>query len=174
MTDPQKGKSLKEVVDLINSNNPQYEICESFFDKNIDLDNDQNMMNLLLQIQAISKNAFIICPSAERCIFFIKKLHKILPEFKVAKLFSRHLKIEDQIKFIKRFKPKIFVGTPNRILKLKKSKNLNEMNYILMDSKPNVKNRNLLEITEIYNDVLTLLGSLHENLVNQSTKLIWL
>lgn len=58
----------------------------------------------------------IVCASANRAVDIIKSVSKGL-KCKVAKLFSRHVKIQEQIDILKKHHP-IAVGTPNRLHKL--------------------------------------------------------
>lgn len=58
-----------------------------------------------------------LASSAIRAIQVIK-LFKPLGSFKIAKLFAKHIKMQDQIAFLKNQKSAVAVGTPNRVLKL--------------------------------------------------------
>ncbi|KAJ2899610.1 hypothetical protein IWW38_000912 [Coemansia aciculifera] len=60
----------------------------------------------------------VICSSALRVIELVKRLRPVSQKRGVMKLFSRHLKIEEQQKALGSAAVDVAVGTPNRILKL--------------------------------------------------------
>ena len=58
----------------------------------------------------------IVCSGARRAVQVIKSLSQTL-KYRVAKLFAKHLKVEDQVEDLKKKFP-IAVGTPSRLMKL--------------------------------------------------------
>jgi hypothetical protein len=59
----------------------------------------------------------IVCSSALRCLEIIREL-KNMPKLKIAKLFSKHMKINEQIEMLKTASYLVGVGTPNRLVKI--------------------------------------------------------
>jgi hypothetical protein len=81
----------------------------------------------------------IVCSAARRAVEIIKPISLDL-KYKVAKLFSKHMKVEDQVEMLKSKFP-IAVGTPNRLMKLHQ---LGALQYtgcrlLLVDGKKNSK-----------------------------------
>jgi hypothetical protein len=59
----------------------------------------------------------IVCSSALRCIEVMREL-KAIPNLRIAKLFSKHMKINEQIDSLKSIPFLVGVGTPNRLVKI--------------------------------------------------------
>jgi len=88
----------------------------------------------------------VICSSALRCLDVIRALREVSPEAKVAKLFAKHLKLEEQEKWLRRI-VKIGVGTPRRVSDLinKGALSLESCEHLILDaSHKDVKNYTLL------------------------------
>ncbi|CCM02887.1 uncharacterized protein FIBRA_05001 [Fibroporia radiculosa] len=82
----------------------------------------------------------------------------------VAKLFARHIKLEEHVTYLKRTKIAAAVGTPGRLGKLlcdTDALSTSALTHVLLDvSYRDAKNRNLLEIPETRDEVFkTVLGA---------------
>ena len=67
-----------------------------------------------------SPMVIIICASARRAVSILKEISSL--NVRAAKLFSKHMNIDDQIAMLESNKYSISVGTPNRLLKLSEKK----------------------------------------------------
>ncbi|XP_066542116.1 protein CMSS1 [Hoplias malabaricus] len=104
----------------------------------------------------------ILCSSALRTIELIKQLTTFKGEAKVVKLFAKHIKIEDQIKLLKKGAIHIGVGTPGRVAALidKEGMNLQALQYLVLDwNYRDQKHRRMVDILEVKRDFLKLLES---------------
>nr|CCA17667.1 ubiquitinspecific protease putative [Albugo laibachii Nc14] len=99
----------------------------------------------------------IMCSSAERVI----RVTKSLASFKcrIAKLFSRHTKIEQQEWQLKKFYSPIAIGTPARVKKLLESGALSLQNtaFVVIDMHLNQKICSILDVKETSLDLMELL-----------------
>lgn len=126
----------------------------------------------LLKICDHNISTIIICSSAERCLKIISKLKELGCKCKIGKLFSRHMKVAQQIEFLKTTRPHISVGTPNRIYKLLQSSAFKNVDIIAFDSAADIKCRNILQIHDTRIDVINLLENLKTKLQDNKTKII--
>ncbi|XP_040912562.1 protein CMSS1 isoform X1 [Toxotes jaculatrix] len=104
----------------------------------------------------------IICSSALRTIELIKQLTTFKGEAKIAKLFAKHIKIEEQVKLLQKGVTHIGVGTPGRISALieKEGLNLQALRYLVLDwNWRDQKLRRMVDIPEIKLDFIKLLES---------------
>ncbi|XP_062511183.1 protein CMSS1-like [Corticium candelabrum] len=102
---------------------------------------------------------FIVTASAVRSVELIKSLSKVKGKMRVAKLFARHFKVEEQGMFLKSHVCDIGVGTPNRIQKLveRGSLQLDQLQYFIIDwTWQDVKQRTIRCIPEVWTDVCQL------------------
>ncbi|KAG5457730.1 MAG: U3-containing 90S pre-ribosomal complex subunit-domain containing protein [Olpidium bornovanus] len=60
----------------------------------------------------------VVCTSAIRAANLVKALDDFRKNCTVAKLFAKHMKIDDQVNFLKSSPVNIAVGNPNRLIKL--------------------------------------------------------
>ncbi|KAI0237083.1 Protein cms1, partial [Massospora cicadina] len=60
----------------------------------------------------------VITPSAIRAVSVARGAKEACMNLKVAKLFAKHLKVDEQIDFLNKSDVSLGVGTPNRIIKL--------------------------------------------------------
>ncbi|XP_072252783.1 protein CMSS1 isoform X2 [Leuresthes tenuis] len=102
----------------------------------------------------------IVCSSALRTIELIKQLTSFKGEAKAAKLFAKHIKIEEQAKLLQKGVTHIGVGTPGRISALieKEALNLQALRYLVLDwNWRDQKLRRMVDIPEIKLDFMKLL-----------------
>ncbi|KAL7881451.1 hypothetical protein AOLI_G00082990 [Acnodon oligacanthus] len=112
--------------------------------------------------QTCSVVLLIICSSALRTIDLIKQLTTFKGDAKVAKLFAKHIKIEDQIKLLSKGVVHIGVGTPGRVAALieKEGMNLQSLHYLVLDwNYRDQKQRRMIDIPEVKKDFLKLMES---------------
>ena len=87
------------------------------------------------------------------------------------KLFSKHMKPKDQFRVLNRVHPKkgsskllnMFIGTPNRILKLLEMDGINlthQLKYVVLHSKRNKKNFTIFDIKDTRKDLVSLMKRL--------------
>eukprot|EP01041_Mallomonas_annulata_P011043 gene11043-23083_t len=100
----------------------------------------------------------IVCAGASRAVDVIKSVSGTL-KCKVAKLFAKHLKIQDQVEALKKHHP-IVVGTPNRLHRLIElgALSFSQTKIILIDMENDVKNLNIFTMNDVKNDFFELLN----------------
>ncbi|XP_073701168.1 protein CMSS1 [Garra rufa] len=94
----------------------------------------------------------IVCGSALRAIDLIKQLTAFKGDAKVMKLFGKHMKLEDQIKFLSKGVIHIAVGTPGRISALLEKEGLTTqgLQYLVLDwNYRDQKQRKMVDMTEV-------------------------
>lgn len=99
----------------------------------------------------------IVCSAALRCLELIKEL-KSVPNLKVAKLFAKHMKIQDQIRALKKSPFLLAVGTPARILKILEQDEdaipLKKLEYLIIDG--SFKNKKEMTIYDLLDTQMDL------------------
>ena len=105
-------------------------------------------------------HSIIISSSALKCTRILKNLKDLGK--KIGKLFSKHLKIKDQFIFLKKVKPSIIVGTPNRLLKLYESLYMEKLEFIFLDLGLDLKQLSILDIKDTRNDLIKFLDKCQE------------
>ncbi|KAI3658952.1 hypothetical protein MP638_006328 [Amoeboaphelidium occidentale] len=117
-------------------------------------------------IQEIKEfDVLVISLNALRCIDLINKAKEVTQkgDLKAAKLFSRHMKIEEQKKLLGSMassgKRGIAMGTPNRILKLfqESSEYFQSVKLIVIDGYVDDKNRSVIDLEDCRKDLYTLI-----------------
>ena len=80
---------------------------------------------------------------------------------KIAKLFAKHFKIEEQIDFLGREAIHIGVGTPNRLLALVEQGHLklDNLELVVIDTERNPKRFNIFDLQEVRTDLFSFLGT---------------
>ncbi|RVE58274.1 hypothetical protein OJAV_G00207640 [Oryzias javanicus] len=104
----------------------------------------------------------MVCSSALRAIELIKQVTAFKGEAKAVKLFAKHIKMEEQVKLLRKGVAHIGVGTPGRIAALieKEGLNLRALRYVVMDwNWRDQKLRRMVDIPEIKLDLMKLLDS---------------
>ncbi|KAG8996628.1 hypothetical protein FRB94_008160 [Tulasnella sp. JGI-2019a] len=102
--------------------------------------------------------AIFLAGAALRVIDVVKKCRKLPGEKggEVAKLFAKHIKVQEQIDYLHTTKVSIAIGTPDRIGKLLASKALQTtaLTHIVIDATHrDSKNRSILDIPEVSKEV---------------------
>ena len=99
----------------------------------------------------------IVCSAALRCLEIIKEL-KSVPKLKIAKLFAKHMKVEEQIRALKKSPFLLAVGTPARILKILEEDDqcipLDKLEYLIIDG--NFKNKKSMTIYDLLDTQMDL------------------
>lgn len=77
---------------------------------------------------------------------------------KVAKLFAKHLKVPEQVQYLKQNTVDLAVGTPNRLYKLQEECDLfGECELVVLDGYRDAKQRTLLTMPECKQDFFRLI-----------------
>jgi protein CMS1 len=78
---------------------------------------------------------------------------------KIAKLFARHIKTDEQLQLLRSSEVRIAVGTPNRLLRLLEQNGLDltDCRLIVIDSIRNVKKKTIFTERESREDLFLLL-----------------
>lgn len=98
-------------------------------------------------------NVVILTASAIRATEIINSLSQNL-HCKIAKLFAKHFKLQDQMETLSKQHFPIVVGTPNRICKLCEmgALKLNECHLVLIDVTKDIKQLNILSMADVKDD----------------------
>jgi uncharacterized membrane protein YgcG len=113
----------------------------------------------------------VVCQSADRALEVIKPLREF--KCRIAKLFSKHMKIEEQRDQLAKEVMPIAVGTPNRLQKLVETGGLNleDTAMILIDMEKNVKKFCILESKDTAVDLVALYyGNVLQERLEQGAK----
>jgi len=95
-------------------------------------------------------SVLVVTQSAIRAVEVIRSLNEFSKYCKVGKLFSKHMKVKEQVEYLSKSVVKIAVGTPNRLIKLAENESLdmNKLDLLVIDyTFKDSKNRNIFEIT---------------------------
>jgi len=120
-------------------------------------------------------SVLVVTQSAIRAVDIIRALNEFSKYCKVGKLFSKHMKVKDQVEYLKKSVVKIAVGTPNRLIKLAENESLdmNKLDLLVIDyTFKDSKNRNIFEIPEIRKDLLTFVKQHCINRIKDKTQKI--
>ena len=100
-----------------------------------------------------------MCASALRCTEIVKSVSGKIPNCKIAKLFAKHIKTEEQMDLLSKAYYPIAIGTPNRVNKLIEmgALSLRKTKIFLADVTPDVKNATLLTSKDVKEDFFKLL-----------------
>ncbi|KAI4370414.1 hypothetical protein MLD38_018768 [Melastoma candidum] len=92
----------------------------------------------------------VISASAIRVLELLSGLKPFTKDCRLAKLFSRHIKIEEQVTLLKN-RVNIAGGTPSRIKKLidMEALGLSRLSLLLLDIRPDVKSYSLLSLPQV-------------------------
>ncbi|KAJ9071071.1 Protein cms1 [Entomophthora muscae] len=96
----------------------------------------------------------VITPSAIRAASVARAIKDACGELKVAKLFAKHLKVEEQTTFLKSSDITLGAGSPNRITKLVElgSLKLDRLQVVVIDLFKDPKHRTLFDVPECSKD----------------------
>eukprot|EP00002_Diphylleia_rotans_P039885 TRINITY_DN9368_c0_g1_i1.p1 TRINITY_DN9368_c0_g1~~TRINITY_DN9368_c0_g1_i1.p1 ORF type:complete len:375 (-),score=108.36 TRINITY_DN9368_c0_g1_i1:69-1193(-) len=112
----------------------------------------------------------IITHSAIRAVDIYKSLGEFTTIGQVAKLFAKHIKLQEHVEMLQNKIIKIAVGTPNRILKLAEMGELRFTcaQYVILDGHLDAKSFSVFDIADTKKDLLTLLQQFVIPMVLQS------
>uniref|UniRef100_UPI00398F5A12 protein CMSS1 isoform X2 n=1 Tax=Pristiophorus japonicus TaxID=55135 RepID=UPI00398F5A12 len=102
----------------------------------------------------------IICSSALRALEMIRLITAFKGDCKTLKLFAKHIKVEEQIKWLAKGVIHLGVGTPGRIRNLieRDGLSLQSLKYVILDwNWRDQKFRRLMDIPEVKQETLKLL-----------------
>jgi hypothetical protein len=101
----------------------------------------------------------VLCSSAIRATQIIKSMCAKLIKCKIAKLFAKHFKVEEQMEMLSKEYSPIALGTPNRVAKLIElgALSLRRTVLVLVDVTPDSKQFNILTLNEVKHDFYRLL-----------------
>jgi protein CMS1 len=100
----------------------------------------------------------VICSGARRAANVINAMSKEL-KCKIAKLFAKHFKVEEQVSFLGEHFCHVAVGTPNRLSKLIElgALSLSKTRVLLIDMATDEKNFNILTMPIVKDDFFTFM-----------------
>jgi hypothetical protein len=106
----------------------------------------------------------VICAGAKRAADVINSISKDM-KVKVAKLFAKHFKVQEQMDLLSRNHFPIAVGTPNRINKLIElgALKLSKLQLVLIDIAQDSKSFTTLSLTDTRNDLYNMMQLYIEN-----------
>jgi protein CMS1 len=117
---------------------------------------------LTKKLQTGTPRLIYLCSSAIRCVDVIRTMRSLGPKVKIGKLFAKHLKLQDQLDFLKKNKISAAVGTPNRVLKLiqEGALNLDGLDFVLLDtSHKDKKEMHIFDLPEVAQEIKALFES---------------
>jgi len=96
----------------------------------------------------------LVSPAATSCLSMIRECPRFRKACPIAKLFAKHMKIEDQITLLNGNRVVLAAGTPNRLCKLLEegALKLNNLRWIVLDVRLDVKQRTLLDMGDVSKD----------------------
>ncbi|GMN59657.1 hypothetical protein TIFTF001_028751 [Ficus carica] len=115
----------------------------------------------------------VISSSAMRSIELLRGLQSLTKECPAVKLFSKHMKVEDQVSLLKN-RVNIASGTPSRIKKLIdiEALGLSRLAVILLDVRPDVKGYSLFTLPQVRDEFWELYKNyFHQRLAEGSLRL---
>ncbi|XP_075710553.1 protein CMSS1 isoform X2 [Rhinoderma darwinii] len=104
----------------------------------------------------------VVCSSAHRTLELIKLVNAFRGDTKIMKLFAKHIKITDQIKWLENNVVHLGVGTPGRIKALieQDGLSLQSLKYLILDwNWRDQKLRRMVDIPEVKKEMVELLDS---------------
>ena len=124
-----------------------------------------------------SAQVVVLCSAAMRCVELINVLKnndKMKPVF-ISKMFSTHMKVEEQAKILKKETIHLCVGTPVRLSKLLDEGHLemDKCGYVIIDFNwRNSKYKRIVDIPETISELVTFLVSIYKFIHSHVTKLV--
>ncbi|RAL48354.1 unnamed protein product [Cuscuta campestris] len=115
----------------------------------------------------------VISSSALRSLELLRELRLFTKECPPAKLFSKHMKIDEQVSFLKN-RVNIASGTPSRIKKLidMEALGLSRLTVVVLDMQMDVKGYSLLTLPQVREEVWDLYKSyFHERMVEGTLRM---
>ncbi|CAA0818648.1 Unknown protein [Striga hermonthica] len=126
------------------------------------------------KIQPGSPAVLVISSSALRSLELLRELRSLTKECHAAKLFSKHMKIEEQVVSILKNRVNIASGTPSRIKKLinMEALGMSRLALIVLDMYTDVKGYSLFTLPQIRDEFWDLYKSyLHKKLLEGDLRL---
>ncbi|CAN0858106.1 Uncharacterized protein C3orf26 homolog [Linum grandiflorum] len=120
-----------------------------------------------------SPAVLFISTSALRAIELLRGVRSLTKECHAAKLFSKHMKVEEQVTFLKN-RVNIASGTPSRLKKLIdiKAMGLSRLKVIVLDIHHDVKGYSLLTLPQVRDEFWDLyMTHIHQRLLQSETRL---
>ena len=105
-----------------------------------------------------SPAVLVVSSSGARSVDVIRALPEVGKLSKVAKLFAKHFKVEEQQQFLRNNASRCAVGTPNRLIRLAElgSLDFGKLRLVLIDGYKDAKQRTIFENAEVRGDLATL------------------
>ncbi|KAI7868292.1 U3-containing 90S pre-ribosomal complex subunit-domain containing protein [Spinellus fusiger] len=102
----------------------------------------------------------VLTHSAVRAVDLVRSLKEFNETAKIAKLFAKHLKVEEQVTFLKTHPIHIGVGTPNRLNTLLEQGHLklDRLELVAVDTERNAKRFNVFDNDAVREDIFSFLG----------------
>ncbi|KAG7570273.1 Protein Cms1 [Arabidopsis thaliana x Arabidopsis arenosa] len=102
------------------------------------------------KVEPGNPSVLVISSSALRSLELLRGLHSLTKHCPAVKLFSKHLKVEEQVSLLKK-RVNIGSGTPNRIKKLIdiEALGLSRLDMIVVDMHPDVKGFSLFTLPQV-------------------------
>lgn len=96
----------------------------------------------------------LVSPAATSCLSMIRECPQFRKACPIAKLFAKHMKIEDQIVLLNGNRVVLAAGTPNRLCKLLEegALKLDNLRWVVLDVRLDVKQRTLLDMGDVSKD----------------------
>ncbi|KAK9894182.1 hypothetical protein P389DRAFT_104275 [Cystobasidium minutum MCA 4210] len=112
-----------------------------------------------------SPRLIMVSGAALRVADVVRDLRSLASNGEVAKLFAKHFKLAEHCTYCEKTKFSMGAGTPDRIQKLIEADalHLDNLSYLVIDLKKDVKKRNLLDIPESRIALFKLLASPNVN-----------
>ncbi len=95
-----------------------------------------------------------ISPSAVGALDCLKNCQGIHAACPIAKLFAKHMKVPDQVAYLREHPVNVVLGTPNRLLKLATEGHLDlsAVGLVALDMRKNPKHQTLVDIPDVARD----------------------
>ncbi|KAI8898358.1 U3-containing 90S pre-ribosomal complex subunit-domain containing protein [Globomyces pollinis-pini] len=173
-----KKKKQKKVKPATVGNSKRKQV--TFEDLDIDIDPTPELHEKSYSVLLVYENAdkplyvkshtkikvLIICSSALRCLEIIKELRQT-PRVLVAKLFAKHMKLNEQIQSLKSQPFLVGVGTPSRLIKIIETDpdalKPKRIEHIIIDGQyRDKKSMSILDLPETHIDLKKLVANLKE------------
>jgi protein CMS1 len=96
----------------------------------------------------------VVTPSALRAVDIVRALRVLQLDSPIGKLFARHMKTKEQVKFLKKVDVRVAVGTPHRLQQLVDSGALHvtHTRLCIIDAQRNSKKQNIFDSVDITRD----------------------
>ncbi|KAI9227384.1 MAG: U3-containing 90S pre-ribosomal complex subunit-domain containing protein [Piptocephalis tieghemiana] len=135
------------------------------------------MANVAKAEAKASPIVLIISSSGQRCADRVRELSHFQAKCRVAKLFAKHFKVEQQKEYLAKVTCRIAVGTPNRLIKLasfdKGGLQFSRVELVFIDCQRDQKQRHVLDMDDTKEDAFRLLdGPLAQRIESGNCQLV--